>query len=484
MEVEPTGHREAAAESTDALARWAHDLSWDDVPAPVRERLSLVLLDTLAVTLAGARTEGQRDIRASWPRPPGEAPVLGSGFHTDTDTAAYLNATALVCCELDEGAKYARGHPAGHTFPAVLALAATLGAPGRATARALLAGYEVAARFGRATTLAPGVHPHGTWGATGAAAGCALLLRLAPPQVAAAIDTAAGLATAGHFDSALDGHRVRDAWTGAAALSGLAAARLAQAGVVRNTGTASRSLGTLLGTFDARELTAGLGQPPGTPTDWQITHNYFKRHASCSYTHPAADLALDLRSGPLHGMTPAGVMAALDSVTVDTHRLAAPLDRTRWDNGLGAMFSVPYAVAAALLDGEVAPATADATEERRPELFALARRVTVREDPYLTARLPHERPARLTAHFTDGRPPLTLFAPLPVGDSAHHPFTDTTLPAFLTRLLDDGSLVDHLRSLAASLPLAEDAAPLLRALAAPPDPARNTAGPPASGGNV
>ncbi|MCF3963445.1 MmgE/PrpD family protein, partial [Streptomyces fuscigenes] len=178
VEVDPTGRREAAARGTDALARWAHGLDGNDVPAPVRERLSLVLLDTLAVTLAGARTDGQRRIRAAWPRPPGDAPVLGGGFLAHTDTAAYLNATALVCCELDEGGKYAKGHPAGHTFPAVLALAATLGASGPATARALLAGYEVAARFGRATSLAPGVHPHGTWGATGAAAGCALLLGL------------------------------------------------------------------------------------------------------------------------------------------------------------------------------------------------------------------------------------------------------------------------------------------------------------------
>lgn len=482
MEVEPTGHQDAAAAGTDGLARWASGLSWSEVPVPVRERLSLVLLDTLAVTLAGARTDGQRRIRAAWPRPPGDAPVLGSGFLTHTDTAAYLNASALVCCELDEGGKYAKGHPAGHVFPAVLALAASLGASGEATALALLAGYEVAARFGRATALGPGVHPHGTWGVTGAAAGCALLLGLSAPQVAAAIDTAAGLPVAGHFDSALDGHRVRDAWMGAAAVSGLAAARLARASVVRNTGTAARSLGTLLGTFDASALTRGLGahgaaadgDGPGGPgqegiVDWQITHNYFKRHASCSYTHPAADLALDLRASRLHGMTPADVVAAVDTLTVDTHRLAAPLDRTHWDSGLGAMFSVPYAVAAALLDGEVAPATADATEEQRPELFALARKVTVREEAAFTARLPHERPSRLTAHFTDGRERAVLSAPHPVGDSAHHPFTDATLSSFLTRLLGDGDLVDSLRQSAKDLPSADDVGPLLRGLAGEPE---------------
>ncbi len=460
--------KSAAAERTGELARWAVELSWSDVPGDVRERLALVLLDTLAVTVAGSRTRGQRRIRAAWPQPAGDAPVVGAGVLTQPDTAAYLNATALVCSELDEGGKYAKGHPAGHAFPAILALAASLGSSGESTARALLAGYEVAARFGRATALARGVHPHGNWGVAGAAAGCALLLGLPAPGVAAAMDTAAGLPVAGHFDSALDGHRVRDAWMGAAAVSGLAAARLAAAGVVRNTGTAALSLGTLLGTFDASALTHDLGG------DWQISHNYFKRHASCSYTHPAADLALELRDRHL---TSRQALDGVVALRVDTHALAAPLNRTRWDGGLGAMFSIPYAVAAALLDGAILPATAEATEAERPELFALAAKVTVTEDPALTARLPHERATRLTA-VLEGGDRVELLAPHPVGDSAHHPFTARTLSPVLAGLLGDTALVDRLRRTADALPGADDVGPLLRDLAHTP------ATPPAGSGDT
>ncbi|MEU5839858.1 MmgE/PrpD family protein [Streptomyces diacarni] len=482
---------EPAAGHTAELSAWATGLTWHDTPERVRRRLSLVLLDTLAVALAGARTEGQRRLRSAWPQPPGDAPVFGGGSLTHTDTAAYLNATALVSCELDEGGKYAKGHPAGHAFPAILTLAASLGATGEQTARALLAGYEVAARFGRATALRPGVHPHGNWGVTGAAAGCALLLGLPAPRVAAAVDTACGLPVAGHFDSALDGHRVRDAWMGTAAHSGLAAARLAAAGVVENTGTAALTYGTLLGDFDPAALTRGLG------ADWQIEHNYFKRHASCSYTHPAADLALELRErdldgdrvgehgrndgqphtggnhppeGDRHGdrlrdLPPAQLLDRIAGVTVETHALAAPLDRTHWDSALAAMFSVPYAVAAALLHGRVAPATAEATGPARQELLALARKVTVSEDPALTARLPHERPARLTAVLDDGRS-VRLYAPNPVGDTDHRPFTARTLPLVLADVLGDTGLVDRLEHLADTLPETADVGPPLRALAA------------------
>ena len=463
----------AAAGQTDVLARWAAGLRWDDVPDPVGRRLSLVLLDTLAVTLAGARTEGQRRIRAVWPQPPGGSPVLGPGTLTQVDTAAYLNATALVCCELDEGGKYARGHPAGHAFPAILALAADLGSSGELTARALLVGYEVAARFGRATLLRPGTHPHGNWGVPGAAAGCALLLGLPVGQLAAAIDTGAGLPVAGHFDSALDGHRVRDAWVGATATSGLAAARLAAAGVVRNTGTAALSLGRLLGDFDADVLTADLG------TRWQIEANYFKRHASCSYTHPAADLALELRGRHLEGLTPRQIVDRVGELAVATHALAAPLERTTWDSSLAAMFSVPYAVAAALLYGEITPAMAEATEELRPELFALARKVTVREAPDLTALLPHQRATRLDALLGDGQR-IGLSAPHPVGDSSHHPFSEETLSAVLAQLLGDRALVDRMRHAASELPDSPDTGALFRS-ASPAGPSSVTA---ASGGNT
>ena len=94
---------------------------------------------------------------------------------------------------------------------------------------------------------------------------------------------------AGHFASALDGNPVRDAWMSASNLSGLAAARMAAAGIARNTGTAATSLGELLGTFDPAALTAELGER------WDVRNGYFKRHASCSFTHPVADAVLELR---------------------------------------------------------------------------------------------------------------------------------------------------------------------------------------------
>jgi 2-methylcitrate dehydratase PrpD len=439
--------RERAAEATAALGAWVSELDVTGVPDAVLDRLSLVLLDVVGVTALGASLPEQRALADAWRAPTGPAPLIGGGRLVTTDAAAWLNGVALVSLELDEGHKYAKGHPAAHGFPAVLALAAELDSTGADTAAALLAAYEVAARFGRATTLRAGAHPHGSWGVPGAAAGCARLLGLPPGAAAAAIDTAAGMVIAGHFDSATQGNPVRNAWLGASATSGLAAARMAAAGMARTTGTAALSLGTLLGEFDAGELTADLC------ARWDITRGYFKRHASCSFTHPAADAVLELRAHPAFRAD------GITHVLVESHVLGAGLSSVDWSNRLSAMFSTPYVVATAALAGEVGPES----PLDDPDVQALASRVRLVEAGDLTTRLPAERAARVTVAFDDGTS-LTREVPNPVGDADHHPLTESDLVGMLGKWLP-GQVVDRAAALGRDLPGLPRVGATLRGLA-------------------
>ncbi len=441
--------QERARRATDELGAWASGLRWDDVPVPTRDRLALVLLDLLGVTVLGARQPEQRALVEAWRPATGPSPLVGTGTCTTVEAAAYLNATALVRLELDEGSKHAAGHPAAHGFPAVLALAADVGTSGADTAAALVVAYEVAARFGRATRLRPGTHPHGSWGVAGAAAGCARLLGLGPERVAAAVDAGSGLPVAGHFSSALDGNPVRDAWMGASNASGLAAARMAAAGQARSTGTAAGSLGTLLGELDPGRLTDGLGER------WDLALGYFKRHAACSFTHPVADAVLALRG-------PVADAAEVEAIVVETHRLATGLDRTTWDSRLGAMFSIPFVAASAWVHGEVGPAVSGDDLRDDPRVVALAERVEVRGAPDLDARLPGERAARVTVRTRAGT--LVREVPNPVGDADHHPLDETDVVTMLRGWLGDDDVVDDLRSAVAALPGSDDVGPLLRGL--------------------
>ncbi|WP_404385344.1 MmgE/PrpD family protein [Knoellia locipacati] len=454
----------AAAGHTDVLGHWAAGLEWRQVPIRVQDRLRLVLLDVLGVTLVGSHDPEQQRLVDVWELPPGLAPLVGCAELTSIEAACWLNATALVRLELDEGNKFAKGHPAAHGFPAVLALAAARNAPPGDLLAALVVAYEVASRFGRATSLRDSAHPHGSWGVAGAAAGCARLLGLDGESTAAAVDAAAGMPIAGHFATALDGNRVRDAWVAAANVSGLNSARLAAAGSASNTGTAAYSLGTMLGTFDPGELTAELG------VRWDIELGYFKQHAACSFTHAAADAVLDLAvTDDLPDV------AAIESITVETHSLATGLRRRSWDNQLSAMFSIPFVVAAALVHGEVGPAVTRREALADPAVRLLAQRVDVVGAADLDARLPAERPVRVTVE-ADGRQ-WVVERPNPVGDSAFQPFDESALGALLRRLLGP----DHEQELTTVMSVVDDlfchtsGGAALRDLASPAHPIRRSA---------
>lgn len=418
------------AQTADCVARlgaWVADLQWSDVPTDVRERHELIWADYLTVACAGVQLPEYQALLAAWPLPDGPVVIPGTTTTTVAELAAWVIGTAGVALEQDEGNKFAKGHPAAHVLPAVLALGIARGASGEQCALAVAAGYEVAARFGRASSLAGGVHPHGNWGVAAAAAGCAKLLGLDGAGVAAAIDHASGMGIAGHFSSALDGNVVRNSWMGAAQISGITSAYLAAAGSAITTGTAEPVFGRILGTWDPTALTDELGKR------WDARSNYFKVHAACAFTHPPIDAVLALvEQHPHLRDVPAEGFAVID---VDTHYLAAGLSGAEPNTRLGAMFSIPYVVAVALREGKITPAEHGADRLQDPELKALAARVRVTSDDELSARLPAERAARVRIELTDGSE-YVLEVPNPIGDSDYAPLDAAALHAKGDRLID------------------------------------------------
>ncbi len=421
-------------------------------PAPgseLAELLHRTLFDTLGVIVAGAATSELRALQRAWTLAPGPARVLGAGQNTSVESAAYLNGVASVCLELDEGNKYARGHPAAHVLPAALAMAQARRASGAELAAALLAGHEVASRFGRATRLRPEVHPHGNWGIAGGAAACARLLGLDAEQTAAAIDAAAASAIASPWPAATEGDPVRNAWMGAAAVSSIAAARLAAAGLARVTGLAAATLGGILGTFDAAQLTDELG------ARFDLGNAYFKRHASCSYTHPPADALLDLLSAH-----PALRPAEVREILVETYPIAATLDGTRVPTRLAAMFSIPYVVAAILVERRATPDVFDERHRADGEIHRLMQATRVAATAEHASRLPHERGARVTLALRDGTR-LSAEVLNPVGDTAYYPFGLPEVRAKLAGLLPDGWSVERFEDLTRRLVAATDVTEVL-----------------------
>lgn len=427
----------------DALAAFAVGLAPSRIPTFVNERVQLMLTDLCGVTVAGFRTPEMRSLMDAWASPTGQFRAPGTSLRTTPETAAYLSGIAACMLELDEGNKYAVGHPAAHVVFAAVAAAQMSGAdvPGERFLSAVTAGYEVAARFGRALRRDPRWHTHGHWGATGAACAAALLLDAHPDArtVAAAIDAATGLMHVTPWQTVLTGDFTRNLWIPGANQAGLNAARLARAGLVRNQGSVAHSLDDLLGTLDAGSLVDDLGRR------WLTAEGYLKRHSACSYTHVAVDLVQELRrSGAWeHADEVAGV-------TVRVHSLAEPLFGRHPATRLAAMFSLPFVVSSAVLHDRVDP---DVMTPGTPAFVAaenFSERVDVTVDERLDHYLPDLRCAEITVFLADGST-VDLAQANPVGDVAHLPLGLAEVSQKLSRLLGDAD-AGHILSTAAALP--------------------------------
>ena len=451
----PTSFRspERLAEAVDILATHVAAFEYPSLPAAARERLRLMLTDLFGVTLAGMRTPELRALVGAWHLPPGDEPITGTPLRSTAETSTYISAIAACVLELDEGNKYAAGHPAAHVLFAAVAAAlqSSTGVSGSQFLTAVAAGYEVAARFGRATDRHPEWHTHGHWGATGAATASALLLGAGPAQVATAIDASTGLMLVTPWATVLSGDFTRNLWLAGANMAGVHAARLALAGLVENTGSAQHSLGAIVGTLDHGLLVKDLDGR------LLLAEGYLKRHTSCSYTHAAVDIVQALRA--------AGTWSTRDiaAVQVTTSSLASTLLGRHPRNRLAAMFSLPFVVSNAVVNGSVDPTTMQPGSEPFRAAEEFSGRVHVDVSPRLDAYLPDRRCTEVAIEFTDGTS-VGLGQPNPIGDSSHFPLTQSDVHRKLSSLVG-APATGRIESLVAALPDAPSAAAVLTELA-------------------
>lgn len=367
--------------------------SYDTLPEPVRERAALVLMDTVGVITGGAEEpEVVRFAGALRQLEAGDtATVLVHGLPLASPAAAaFINATAGIFLELDEGRR-PTGHPAIHVVPAALALAEHLHATGRDLLAAIALGYELPARIGQATRLRPGIHSHGHWGALGAAAACGKLMGLDARLLREAMSIAASITTATTWQPCVEGATARNAYAAAANYKGLMAALLARSGFTGLRDPLPETFGQVLGeAYRPEAALAGLGE------EYAITTNYFKFHACCAYNHPALDATLDLLAqGPL---------AAEDiaEVLVETVDRFVVLDRRRPQNQLSAKFSIPFAVATTIVHRSSGRPSFQPPAVANEAIQALADRIRAVDDPELSARWPTDGAARVTVTLRDG----------------------------------------------------------------------------------
>jgi 2-methylcitrate dehydratase PrpD len=417
------GDRTRGSEVTKKLAQFVHDLRISDMSEQVISHTARVIRDTLGTMLAGAARPEVRGLaeKANALGGPGRSTLMGRRETTTPHFAALVNGTGAVSLELDEGNQYAINHPAVHIFPAALALAEELKRSGAELLTAFVAGYEVAVRVGRATHLREAVHPFGTHAIIGTAAAASRLLRLDIEEIVQALNLAAGICIASSQTAANAGASVRNLATGLTNQNGLLAPILVRAGFTGEPGSFNVVFGQILGdSFKEKGLGDDLGQ------EFYITRNYFKLRACSRWNHaPIEAMARLLSRKPFK---PEDV----ERITVWTYDPATRLSWSNPVNGYAGKHSIPYNVAVRLVLGHNDLEAYSEAAVSNPQVQEISRRVTVREDPKLTAMLPDVRPARVQVKLKNGSK-LTETVERPPG-GFDNPYTEEDLLKKFRRL--------------------------------------------------
>jgi len=319
------------------------------------EAARMLLLDHIVVTAGGAAADSACAARR-WARGIGDdgsrLPLIGWKGSLAAVPAAAANAVAAHSIEFDDVHNASSLHPGAVIFPAAMAMTSIIGSSPSDFLTAVVRGYEVMCRVGRAANApaeyARHFHPTATVGHLGAAATCASLLKLDQTRAVWALGIASTMA-GGTMQFLVDGSWTKRLHPALAVQNGIHAARLAAEGYLGGEDGIGGSRG-FLASHSAdphpERVLADFGSRP-----LEIRSTSIKAHTCCRYNQGPIDAVLALRLA--HGFDARDVVAAtigIPSVAVDI--VAEPrLEKIAPKSVVDAQFSLPFSVAVALVRG-------------------------------------------------------------------------------------------------------------------------------------
>ena len=393
---------------TRELAEAVTGIEFDSLGETETEAVRRLLLDHIGVAAAGSTTGSAAAFRRTMGRfahdDRAALAVIGAGFSAAPVPAAMANAVAGHSIEYDDVHNASSSHPGVVMFPAAMAATALAGGDERDLVRAVVIGYEVMCRAGRAADPAPHYarhfQPTGTIGTLGAAAAAAAALSLDADRLNAALGIAAAMAS-GSMQFLVDGAWTKRLHPALAARNGVEAGLLAADGYVGTDDGICGERGFLNSYSEApvpERLLEGWGRWP-----LEVVSTSIKRHTCCRYNQGAIDALLAIRSA--HGVGAddvESVVIGVPSVAVDI--VAEPTAAKRRPGSVvDAQFSLPFGAAAALLWGRAGLAEYDESRLSDPGARALMDRVSYEVDPDIDRDFPEKWRAWARVITVDGQ---------------------------------------------------------------------------------
>ena len=389
---------------TRSIAEFVSGLTYDQIPADVRERIKLLMLDSLGCAIYGANLEWCRILRGTLETLDATrtTSIWGTNARLSSDHAALVNGTQVQGFELDDVHRKAVLHVGAVTLPALIAVAEShTKLSGRDFLTAAVAGYEIGPRVGLCMGqehIGQGWHSGATVGIFSAAAGAARALGLD------AVKTVHALGIAGTQSSGLMaaqyGAMVKRMHAGRAAQSGLYGALLAANGFTGIVDVFEAPYGGFCTTFSRSQdrfnlnaLSADLGQK------FETMGIALKFYSCVGSNHTTLDALADIRKRRPFKLD------EIEEIVVYGSQVTA--DHVGWPykaEGLtAAQLNLPFCVATLLIEGDVFvdEFTPDCVDDAAR--IAMSRKVRVVHDPDITALgAAHRHKVRVDVKFRDG----------------------------------------------------------------------------------
>ncbi|MDB5742011.1 MAG: MmgE/PrpD family protein [Polaromonas sp.] len=439
---------------------------------PVVTAAKMNVFDTLACAAAGSSAPAvaeTRELAVEWGGAP-QASILTFGDKVPAHHAAWVNGTMAHARDYDDTHDAAVLHAGVSVVPAALAAAELRGgASGADFIAGVAAGLETICRLGVATQI--GIIESGfmytpLFGHFAATIAAGRVLGLDVNQMVNALGIAYSQVSGNH-QVTRDGALTKRMQPGFAAKAALVSVQLAQRNV-RGAQATFEGIDGFLRVYlhdrcDRQVLREGLGQR------YEFTQLSYKPYPCCRFNHTAIEAALALRASQ-------GIAAErIRRVRVGVNRQAyeavcTPVEvRKLPPTIVHAQFSIPYNVAAALIDGSVGLGHFSGSSIHRADILALAQRVETFVDDDIEREWSRNiSPARLEIDLEDGTT-HTLRIDLPLG---HHsrPMSTANFDAkaadcfrVSARSMSDGA-PRQLRDLVNRLELLDDVRGLARVL--------------------
>ncbi len=387
-----------SANITERIAEHCESIKFSKLPNDVVEYCKILILDFIGIPVRSRDLESSRSLYngISAISKGSECTAIPHGRQFLPQYAALINGAYGHSLDYDDTHRESSIHPGASVIPSIFAAGEVFGADGKRLIESMVAGYDVACKLGMAVNpaehYAHGFHGTGTCGVFGATAAVGMIADLNTSELLNAFGINISQ-VAGSMQFLENGSWNKRLHPGFAAHNAILAVNLAKSGFIGAAKPIEGKYGFLNSythNSDPEKAILGLRER------YELVFTGVKPYPCCRYIHPAVDIVLQLlKEEAISGEEVERV--DVEMVRAGYYIVGHPLERKQNpQNVVDAQFSMPFALAIALLRGKLTVDEFNNQNLNDAEVKRMMKMVNVKHSEELDKDYPQKWPVVVT----------------------------------------------------------------------------------------